>query len=273
MKHNDNCQTHRPTNRCAILLEHNRAVPAMQSSAKPVSVDEIAPWRGLYRQEMNCQIVHDSLHSRPGWTQSYLLTQAGSPAGYGATMIGGPWKGTRTLFEFFVLPNYRSHVFDLFHALREASQATGMEIQSNDRIITVMLHVFAHSIATDAIVFEDRLTTSLAADGAQLISRGDPDNDWALEADGTIAANGGILYHYNPPYGDIYMEVAEPFRRRGFGSYLVQELKRICYERGNTPAARCNPKNLASRMTLQKAGFVPYANLLTGKLDSEPSTS
>jgi len=62
------------------------------------------------------------------------------------------------------------------------------------------------------------------------------------------------------------MEVAEPFRRKGFGSYLVQELKRICYERGSIPAARCNPENIASRKTLQKAGFVPYAHMLTGKL-------
>jgi hypothetical protein len=30
-----------------------------------------------------------------------------------------------------------------------------------------------------------------------------------------IRGQGGILDHYNRPYGDIYMEVAEPFRRRG----------------------------------------------------------
>jgi GNAT superfamily N-acetyltransferase len=36
-----------------------------------------------------------------------------------------------------------------------------------------------------------------------------------------------LFFHYNPPYGDVYMEVAEPFRRRGLGAYLVQELKRI----------------------------------------------
>lgn len=243
----------------------------MEYAAEPVSLSEISQWRDLYSQEMNCQIVHDSLHSRPGWTQSYLLTVAGTPAGYGATMIGGPWAGTRTLFEFYVLPEHRGHLFDLFNALQAASEATGMEIQSNDRIITVMLHVFASDIKTDAIIFEDKLTTSLVIDGTQLIQRGEPNQnranqDWALEFEGTVAATGGILFHYNRPYGDIYMEVDENFRRRGLGSYLVQELKRICYQGGNVPAARCNPKNVASRKTLQKAGFAPYANLLTGKL-------
>jgi GNAT superfamily N-acetyltransferase len=90
--------------------------------------------------------------------------------------------------------------------------------------------------------------------------------EWLIECDGQIAATGGILYHYNRPYGDIYMGVAEPFRRRGLGAFLVQELKRVCYELGSVPAARCNVTNVASRRTLQKAGFVPCGVRLEGKL-------
>ena len=81
-----------------------------------------------------------------------------------------------------------------------------------------------------------------------------------------MVAWGGVLYHYNRPYGDVYMEVAEAHRRRGYGAYLVQELKRICYEGGSIPAARSNPTNIASHKTLQKAGFVPCALILVGKL-------
>jgi len=88
----------------------------MELSAKAASLQDILPWRDLYREEMNCQIVHDSLHSRKGWTESYLL------------------------------------------------------------------------------------------------------------------------------------------------------LKRVCYEQGNVPAARCNPSNVASRKTLQKAGFVPCGHILTGSV-------
>ena len=33
------------------------------------------------------------------------------------------------------------------------------------------------------------------------------------------------------PYGDVFMEIDEPFRRRGFGAYFVQELKRQVYRR------------------------------------------
>jgi GNAT superfamily N-acetyltransferase len=87
-----------------------------------------------------------------------------------------------------------------------------------------------------------------------------------IEADGRIVAAGGVLYHYNPPFGDIYMAVSEPFRRQGYGAFLVQELKRTCKESGKVPAARCNPANAASRATLQKAGLYPCARLMTGTI-------
>jgi len=110
------------------------------------------------------------------------------------------------------------------------------------------------------------LTTAYQAPGAVLRKR-EPEGDWMLlEVGGEVAATGGILYHYNRPYGDIWMEVADTFRGRGFGTYLVQELKRICYEGGSVPCARCNTGNVASRKTLQKAGFVPCAHILVGKL-------
>jgi GNAT superfamily N-acetyltransferase len=93
--------------------------------------------------------------------------------------------------------------------------------------------------------------------------------DWLIEHNGAIVATGGIATHYNPPYGDLFMEVDERFRRRGYGSYLIQELKRTCYETGLVPAARCNVANLASRATLQKAGLLPCARLLSGVLAPE----
>jgi GNAT superfamily N-acetyltransferase len=87
-----------------------------------------------------------------------------------------------------------------------------------------------------------------------------------VEVDRAAVAAGDILFHYNRPYGDIYMKVGEPFRRRGLGAYLVQELKRVCYQQGSVPAARCNTKNIPSRKTLQKAGFVPCGHILTGTI-------
>ena len=251
-------------------------MPGMELSAKFADVEDIAQWRDMYRLEMNCQIIHDSIHSRPGWTQEYLLVAGSRPAGYGSVAVAGPWKDKPTVYEFYVLPHQRLHAFKLFRALLTASNAAMINVQTNDSLITVMLHTFADDVTNESILFHDRLTTDLSAAGATF--RGAKPNEipdvsghqlkWhgVVEFDGHVAATGGILFHYNRPYGDIYMDVGEPFRRRGLGSFLVQELKRVCYEGGSIPAARCNSSNIASRLTLQKAGFVPCANILTGSV-------
>jgi len=225
---------------------------------------------------MSCQIIHDSIHSRVGWTQEYLLFAGDAQVGYGSVAIAGPWQGKATVYEFYVLPDHRLHAFELFRTLLAASSAVMINVQTNDSLITVMLHTFARDVTSESVLFHDKLTTALSPAGATF--RGatqaevsDVPRDrlkWygVVEVEGEVAATGGILFHYNRPYGDIYMEVTESFRRRGLGSFLVQELKRICYEGGSVPAARCNPGNVASRRTLQKAGFVPCGNILNGSV-------
>ena len=248
----------------------------MPAQAKLTTNDEVLPFRERHRAEMNCQIVHDSIHSRPGWTTTYLLEVGDEPAGFGSIAIGGPWTGKPTIFEFYVEPQQRAQAFNLFESLLTASGARHMEVQSNDVLLAVMLHTYAKGIETEAIVFHDKLTTALPSHGASLrcttpapeikrsIDQRQGGPEWILEVDGQDVGKGGVLFHYNRPYGDVYMEVNEPFRRRGLGSYLVQELKRAAYELGAVPAARCNPTNIASRRTLQKSGFVPFAHILLG---------
>jgi GNAT superfamily N-acetyltransferase len=234
--------------------------------------------RTRYRQEMNCQIVKDSIHTRPGWAMTYALGLDDTLVGFGTVAIGGPWTGKPTILEFYVLPDHRVRAFDLFEAFVDASGSRLMEIQSNDAVLAMMLHTYAHDISSEAIVFRDGFTTALPANGAVLqpltsdeqvrasITERQGGPEFLLHVDDTPAGKGGILFHYNPPYGDLYMGIEEPFRGRGFGAYLVQELKKQAYEIGSIPAARCNRDNRPSRKTLQKAGFVPYAHILNGTI-------
>ena len=57
----------------------------MKIDVAQVPLEEILPLRELYRQEMNCQIVHDSLPER-GFGNLYLLRVDGRVAGYGFVM-------------------------------------------------------------------------------------------------------------------------------------------------------------------------------------------
>ena len=143
----------------------------MDFTVKSVSVPEILPLRQLYRAEMNCQIIHDSIHSRDGWTQPYLIESAGEPCGYGSIAIAGPWSGTRTIFEFFVVANQRSRFFEAFESFMSASLADVIETQTNDVMLTAMLHTWAHDVVSEKIIFEDRLTTNYRLTGATLRPR------------------------------------------------------------------------------------------------------
>jgi GNAT superfamily N-acetyltransferase len=209
---------------------------------------------------------------------TYVLELAGVVVGFGSVAISGPWKDKPTAFEFYIEPEHRNRAFGLFEAFLAASGARFFEVQSNEVLSATMALTHGREIAVEKILFHDRMTTALLANGAVLrcattqeeirdcLEKRQGGGEWLLELDGKVVAKGGILFHYNRPYGDIYMEVNEPFRRRGLGSYLVQELKRSCYELGAIPGARCNPSNIASRQTLQAAGFVPFAQILTGSI-------
>src|SRR5262245_62399820 len=65
-------------------------MPRMELSSKAASPEDVLPWRDIYRLEMGCQIIHDSIHSRPGWTNEYFLFAGGTTVGYGSVAVAGP---------------------------------------------------------------------------------------------------------------------------------------------------------------------------------------
>jgi len=252
----------------------------MRLTAEPVTLEFVRTLRESYRLEMNCQIIHDSIHGRAGWTREYALRSDGSVIGYGSVAVAGPWQGKPAVYEFYIVPAARPRVFEHFSALLSASGALMIDAQSNDPLLAVILPVFCPRATSEAILFRDGMVTMHAppvdvtfrsatateapdADANELVWRG------VVEVNGEIAATGGVLFHYNPPFGDVYMKVAAPFRRRGFGAFIVQELKRRCYEAGIIPGARCNLDNTASRRTLQKAGFVPCGHMMVGPVTAD----
>ena len=202
----------------------------------------------------------------------------GTPVGYGSVAVDGPWRDRQALYEFYVQRQYQIQVFGLFASLLTVCGAKIIETQSNDRMLTVMLHTFARNLRAESILFEDAFQRSYGPMGAgfrattandiEVLRQQNLDDGagWVVIMNGEIAGAGDVLYHYNWPYGDVYMKIAEPFRRRGLGAYLVQELKAVCRAGGHVPAARCNVQNLPSRKTLQRSGFVPCGNIVAGDL-------
>ncbi|MCW3098267.1 MAG: acetyltransferase [Chthonomonadaceae bacterium] len=248
----------------------------MDIQVRPVEYREVEAMRELYRHESHCQIRYDSMLAR-GLADPYLLLAEGRIAGYGA-VLNRYDKGR--LMEFYVLPSVHSQAASMFRALLAASQATHIAAQTNIPLLLTMLYDCAGNIQEESILFHDASVSHLSCpqgafrrttpeDASKLFPHGsEPEGDWGVEIDGALVATGGFLCHYNPPYADLYMEVAESARRQGIGSYLIQEIKRVCYEAGKIPAARCDPANIASRRTLEKAGFLPCGRVLVGAVVS-----
>jgi GNAT superfamily N-acetyltransferase len=210
----------------------------------PTAVEAILSMREEYRAAMGCQVVHGSYHER-GFTDSYLLKIGGEVVGY-ASVAGDPHPPREIVKELYVGPAHRWALPHLFRALVDTASPRWIEAQTNDPYLRVELFDRATSLRADRVLFEDGRTTSLPPPGVELRRIAEeekqhvfahtlvPVGDWALDLDGETVATGGLLFHYNPPYGDIHMEVAAPCRGRGYGAFLVQELKRICYEIGHS---------------------------------------
>ncbi len=247
-----------------------------------IEPSEILGLRTRQREEIHGQIVHDTIHRRDGWNRTYRIELLGRVIGFGSIAIGGPWTDKPTIYEFYLLPEHRTEAFKSFESFLSASGATHFEVQTNDVLLTVMLHAYGRNFESERIIFSDQATTFHSVPGANLrqvtedpsihaaIERRQGGGEWQLELEGSVVGSGGILFHYNRPYGDVYMDVAEPYRGCGLGRYLVQELKRECYRFGAIPCARCSTQNLASRATLQAAGFVPFAHIVLAEVAVTP---
>lgn len=249
----------------------------MNVIAELCDLESVRHLRFLFRKEVNCQIVRDSILER-GLADPYCVLVDDHLAGY-----GGVWNShfPDRVMEYYVHPDLRFAAVVGFGRLLDASNATHIEAQSNIPLGFSMLRLFAADEVEENVLFGDGPDTTLSVPNAQFRRRqsGDegPEGDWVVEREGDIVGAGGILTHYNPPFGDIYMAVAEQARGQGIGSFLVQELRRECASLGLTPAARCDPSNHASRRALTRGGLRECGRIVSGRVknrvrgDNRPS--
>ncbi|MEM8897640.1 MAG: GNAT family N-acetyltransferase [Bacteroidota bacterium] len=247
----------------------------MNVSLAKVDPKEILGLRALYLQKLNAQSRYHACHER-GWADEYGFFDSGQMVGYGSIKGFEELTDRDTIFEFFLLPAYRSVSKKVFTELKLISKATHAEAQSNDGFMSRMLYEFGKPVNTDVVLFqESRQTTIQKKDvvfrrrrerDEVLGDKNEPAGDFVLEKEGRIIGSGGFLFHYNPPFADVFMKVVPECRNRGYGRYLVQEIKKECYLAGRVPAARCNLSNKTSRACLEAAGFEVAGYMLSTKL-------
>jgi GNAT superfamily N-acetyltransferase len=224
------------------------------------TLETIQPFRVMFLHENNFQFVYDKCHYY-GWSDDYLITLNGRNIGYACTWGTDDRKARDSIFEFYLIAPQRHLAARIFKQFIDLSGAIFIESQSNDLLLAAMTYEYSESIIPEAILFEENEETHWKIDGVNFKRRHiDDDNPqhyggYYLELSGETVAEGGFLTNYNRPYADIYMEVKEAHRQKGYGSLIVQELKRETYRVARVPAARCNAQNHISKATLIKAGF------------------
>lgn len=232
----------------------------MNTRVTKTTLDEIRDMRASFLQEMNAQFVCDKCHYY-GWSDDYLFMTDDIKIGYGCVWGTGKREDRDCIFECYLLPQYRFYDTVFFEQLARLSGAVYVEVQTNDRSLAPLFFRYTTNIQAEAILFEEDRETTLHVAGANFREKTSADNiddqhtKHVVELNGELAGSAGLMLNYNHPYADIYMDVKEPFRRRGLGSFLVQEIKKEAYRLGRVPAARCNITNIISRATLQKAGL------------------
>ena len=242
----------------------------MEFSVHKCTLDEIKSFRILFLHENHFQFVYDKCHYY-GWADTYMVLVDGVKIGYGAVWGKAKREDRDAIMEFFVLKTFRHLSDTLFQQFILVSGAIFIECQSNDLLLSEMLYRYAENIHAEAVLFEDHHQTNFTIPGVilQRTQPGDNPNDvggYFLQQDDETVATGGFMLNYNMPYADIYMDVNENFRRKGYGSFIIQELKKEIYLMGRVPAARCNINNLASKASLIKAGFRVCGSILNGNV-------
>lgn len=239
----------------------------MEIAIRKVQEADIESHRRLFLAEAKFQFIYNKCHGA-GWVDVYLFEADGVSVGYGSVWGKDKREDRDTICEFFLVQPFRKYARQFFSEFIKTSGAGFVECQTNDILLADMAFESARNINAEAILFEAAFETAFTINGAQFVKSKSPDewDAYSVQRGGEIVATGGYVWNYNFPYIDIYYEVKENFRKRGYGAFIMQELKSEAYRLGRVPSARCNINNHASRALLLKAGMQICGYIIIGEI-------
>ncbi len=95
------------------------------------------------------------------------------------------------------------------------------------------------------------------ASEGEIAGLAESDKLWTVRVDGRVAGCGvSNRFIKDCEAVDVGMLVAKGFRQRGLGTYIVSEIANRIERKGLRPICGCGARNLASKATLERAGFV-----------------
>lgn len=190
---------------------------------------------------------------------------------------------SKILVQFYIFNEYLIYASEIFLHIITSDIIETASVSTKESIFLGLCLDYQKSVSVDMYIFSDnrkvkyklkgfnntvfRLATKCDIDAIK--NKCDPafegyyedlitnDQLFVLYEEDTLLGIGEfrIIKAHNQ-YGDIGMVVVEEYRRKGIGTYIITQLKEHCYKNNLKPMACCNSKNLASKNTLEKSGFI-----------------
>lgn len=212
-----------------------------------------------------------------GNSQCYIIIYNGKKAGHFFV------DSKKTLVQFYTFTEYFIHAPEIFEYIIANNIAENATVSTKETEFLSLCLDYQKNISIDCYLFTDNknikyelanfkdVSFKLAKsnDIVTIKAKCDPafegyyedlieNNQLFVLYSGDILLGIGEfrIFKSNEQYGDIGMIVAEEYRKKGIGAYIITQLKEHCYMNNLKPMACCNPKNIASRKTLEKSGFI-----------------
>jgi GNAT superfamily N-acetyltransferase len=257
----------------------------------PAGLEEIRPLRDLFQREVDDIFVTERGLFR-GWSEPHRLVYQDRAIGYGLVEVETDY---RQLMEFFLLPVHRPDARAIQEQFLRQLSVSHIQTDTRREFQTLMFYDCCEQVTAHDVYFRDRFLTQYALPGLTFRRAREEDcpalfpvlqgpggapfemesedelrewvrsgSRWILADGETVVGVGAIFDDFNRPFAEVGMMVTPSFRRRGCGSYILQELKRECYRLGLVPTSRCAWDNVGSRRSHDRAGFVPSGRQLLG---------
>jgi GNAT superfamily N-acetyltransferase len=188
----------------------------------------------------------------------------------------------KTLWQFYLLKTAWIHGQEIFRALIDQGYVKAAECISFDYLLMSLCMDFHKTACCSAYVFRDDTDVDyhLSSIGdIHLRKAKEDDFDILSEISGDFFYNledhiqkEEVMMFYSGEellgagtckkifcslnYYDIGMVVADKHRNKGIGTLIVTQMKKYCYDHELIPVCGCWYLNLASKRTLEKAGFI-----------------
>jgi predicted acetyltransferase len=161
----------------------------------------------------------------------YLISNSNKSVGYIIL------NGSNELIEFFLDDDLLFQKELLFSEVIDKFDIKNVYCKSFDQVLLSCCHRFSSSSS---------LTGYLRNNSVYMFLKGNE------------LVGCGYLFNIIPGrvHWDVGMWVNQPFRRKGYGTQIISYLMKYCFDNGFVPTAGCAEDNIASRLTLERCGFV-----------------